>query len=254
MKKLFAMLLVLIMLLSCTACGGNESENASQGNVGNIRWPNTELVSRLPMPETLNGEVQWESAEEYCVDLTDVTQEQFDDYIDACMDKGFVVDYYRDSSEFWAYDKNGYDLSVDYDNDTKIMSISIDAPEKEDSDTDSDQGNTTTTTTTAAEDTTTTTEAATTTTAKSEGIDSDFKKAMDSYEAFMGKYVEFMKKYQKNPTDLGLLADYATYMSDYTKFCNDFAKWEDEDLNAAELAYYLDVQTRVSKKLLEVAG
>ncbi len=31
-------------------------------------------------------------------------------------------------------------------------------------------------------------------------------------------------------------------------------KWENEDLNNTELAYYIDVQARVSKKLLEVAG
>ncbi len=85
------------------------------------------------------------------------------------------------------------------------------------------------------------------------GISSDFKKAMDSYENFMNEYVTFMKKYKQNPTDLSLLSDYADYMSDYSDFVADFKKWENEDLNSAELSYYLDVQTRVSKKLLEVA-
>ena len=62
-----------------------------------------------------------------------------------------------------------------------------------------------------------------------------------------------MKKYQKNPTDLTLLADYAKFMSDYTDYCEEFEDWEDEDLNDAELAYYMDVLNRVNKKLLEVA-
>ena len=31
-----------------------------------------------------------------------------------------------------------------------------------------------------------------------------------------------------------------------------FEEWEDEDLNSDELAYYIDVQARVSKKLLEI--
>lgn len=30
-------------------------------------------------------------------------------------------------------------------------------------------------------------------------------------------------------------------------------QWENEDLNAAELAYYIDVQARITQKLLEVA-
>lgn len=33
----------------------------------------------------------------------------------------------------------------------------------------------------------------------------------------------------------------------------DFEAWDDGEMNTAEAAYYLDVQTRVSKKLLEVA-
>lgn len=76
---------------------------------------------------------------------------------------------------------------------------------------------------------------------------------MDSYEAFMDEYVAFMKKYKENPNDLSPLTDYANYMSKYAEFVRDFEKWEDEDLNNEELAYYIDVQSRVNKKLLEVA-
>lgn len=81
----------------------------------------------------------------------------------------------------------------------------------------------------------------------------DFKDAMDSYEAFMDEYVAFMKKYSDNPSDVSLLADYTKYMSKYADMVEKFDKWESEDLNDAELAYYIDVQARVSKKLLEVA-
>ena len=87
-----------------------------------------------------------------------------------------------------------------------------------------------------------------------DGMRKDFKDAMDSYEAFMDEYVAFMKKYSDNPSDIGLLADYAKYMSKYADMVEKFDKWESEDLNDAELAYYIDVQARVSKKLLEVAG
>lgn len=87
----------------------------------------------------------------------------------------------------------------------------------------------------------------------SNSIDPDFKAAMDSYEEFFDEYVAIMKKYQKNPTDLSLLTDYAKYMGQYTDMMQKFEKWESEDLNAAELAYYVDVQARITKKLLEVA-
>ena len=84
-------------------------------------------------------------------------------------------------------------------------------------------------------------------------IGTEFKAAMDSYEKFMNDYVAFLKKYEANPNDLSLLSDYAKYMSDYAEVVEDFEKWEDEELNDAELTYYVEVQSRVTKKLLEVS-
>lgn len=86
-----------------------------------------------------------------------------------------------------------------------------------------------------------------------DGMSPAFKEAMDSYEEFMDGYVAFMKKYSENPNDLDLLSDYATYMSQYADFVDAFETWEDEEMNAAETVYYIEVQARVSKKLLEVA-
>ena len=73
------------------------------------------------------------------------------------------------------------------------------------------------------------------TTSNDDGINPDFKAAMDSYEKFMDEYVAFMKKYKENPSDLGLLADYADYMSKYTDFVKDFEKWENQDMNAGTI-------------------
>ncbi len=99
------------------------------------------------------------------------------------------------------------------------------------------------------------TESAESTTSISDGeLRSDFKEAMDSYENFMNDYAEFMKKYKDNPTDTSLFADYADYMTKYADMVEKFDKWESEDLNDAELAYYIDVQARVSKLLLESAS
>lgn len=87
-----------------------------------------------------------------------------------------------------------------------------------------------------------------------DGIDADFKATMDSYEAFFEEYCAFMKKYQENPTDLGLLADYAVFMQQYTETMEAMENLENDDLNTAELAYYVEVNARITKMLLEVAG
>ncbi len=86
-----------------------------------------------------------------------------------------------------------------------------------------------------------------------EEIDPAFKAAMDSYEKFFNEYVAIVKKYKDNPTDMSILSDYAAYMGQYADMVQKMEKWENEDLNAAEVAYYIDVQARISKKLLEIA-
>lgn len=88
-----------------------------------------------------------------------------------------------------------------------------------------------------------------------DGMRPDFKNAMDSYETFMGEYCDFMAKYNESDgSNLSLLSDYASFLSQYAEMAESFEAWDSEDLTDAETAYYLEVQTRVSQKLLEVAG
>ena len=117
----------------------------------------------------------------------------------------------------------------------------------------SEQGDTTTATTPSTQLSTEATTPATTEETDNAKIDPDFKAAMDSYEAFFDEYVAIMKKYKENPTDMSILTDYATYMGQYADMMQKFEAWENEDLSKAELAYYIDVQARITKKLLEVA-
>ena len=180
--------------------------------------------------------------------IGDTTITDYNDYVDACQSKGFNVDYSKGEDYYYADDVKGWHISLRYEG-NNVMSIDIDAPDNDD-----------TSITTTTSSTTTTTEASEKPTKESDNknisgnfIDPDFKKAMDSYEEFMDEYVDFMKKYNEDPSDLKLLASYADYLNKYADFVEKYEKWEDEDLNNAEMAYYIDVQTRVSKKLLEIS-
>lgn len=86
------------------------------------------------------------------------------------------------------------------------------------------------------------------------GLRKDFKEAMDSYESFMDEYCNLMLKLSKNPSSLSLLTSFSSYMAEYANVEDKFEKWESNDLNDAELAYYIDVQARVTKKLLEAGA
>lgn len=86
-----------------------------------------------------------------------------------------------------------------------------------------------------------------------DGMRPEFKEAMDSYEAFYDEYCDFMKKYAENPSDLKLIAEYANMVSKLDEMNKKFAAWDEEEMNDTELKYYLEVNTRVTQKLLEVA-
>lgn len=83
------------------------------------------------------------------------------------------------------------------------------------------------------------------------GMRPEFKETMDSYEAFYDEYCDFIKKYNENPDDLSMLTEYADMMTQLTDMNEKFAAWEDEDLNTEELNYYIEVNSRITQKLLE---
>lgn len=86
----------------------------------------------------------------------------------------------------------------------------------------------------------------------SDTVSQEFKKTMDSYEEFFDEYVSFMKKYEENPSDLGLLADYATFMSKYTDYIAKLSDIDYDSLSTADALYYTEVNARILKKLAEI--
>lgn len=88
----------------------------------------------------------------------------------------------------------------------------------------------------------------------SNGIRPEFKEAMDAYEAFYKDYCDFMKKYSENPADLSMLTEYASMLVKLNEMNQAFESWDSADMNNEELKYYLDVNNRVTKMLVDVAG
>lgn len=91
---------------------------------------------------------------------------------------------------------------------------------------------------------------ATATDTSSDGVSAEFKEAMDSYEKFFDDYVDIMQKMADNPSDSTILAEYTEFMGKYTDTMTKFEAIEDSDMNDAETAYYIEVQTRINQKLL----
>lgn len=90
--------------------------------------------------------------------------------------------------------------------------------------------------------------------ADSAGIRPEVKDFLDSYETFMNNYCDFMEKYENSDDVVSMMNDYTEYMKQYADFTQKMDDMGDSDLNTEELKYYLDVQNRVSQRLLTVSG
>lgn len=221
-------------------------------NFGSITWPSSTVGNMLPAPKSTTGKFSYEHDDSFFVYVGETSKADYDQYVADCSANGFNIDYDKGDTYYRADNADGYHISLKYEG-NNIMAVEIKASKNSDTGT-SEPATTEPSTETSAPSESSSTETKPNDTELVDGMRKDFKDAMDSYEAFMDEYVAFMKKYSDNPSDVGLLADYTKYMSKYADMVEKFDKWESEDLNDAELAYYIDVQARVSKKLLDVAG
>lgn len=219
---------------------------------GSITWPSSTVGNMLPAPKSSTGKFSYEHDDSFFVYVSETSKADYDQYVADCSANGFNIDYDKGDTYYRADNADGYHISLKYEG-NNIMAVEIKASKNSDAGT-SEPATTEPSTETTAPSESNATETKPNDTDLVDGMRKDFKDAMDSYEAFMDEYVAFMKKYSDNPSDVGLLADYTKYMSKYADMVEKFDKWESEDLNDAELAYYIDVQARVSKKLLDVAG
>ncbi len=95
-----------------------------------IRWPDSDLVGQIPEPSSLTGNIQSETSTDFAVYIDDVSSEAFNEYINACMDRGFTKDYSREQDQFYGDNKDGYHLTVKSEV-FDMMYIKIQAPDKD---------------------------------------------------------------------------------------------------------------------------
>lgn len=228
-----------------------------------FEWPTNGLGSMLPATNSTIGDISWDNSETFIVHVGNTTIDEYKEYVKACEAEGFTIDYSKDDEYYNALNAEGYELTLRYLGFNKIE-VALHAPDKTEEiteplkDTEPTQDTKPTEATEPTEEVTTEPTTVPEDTKPSielvDGLRPDFKKAMDSYEEFFDEYCGFMKKYSSSDgSDLTLLVDYATYTGKYAKMMKDFEAWEDEEMNDAETAYYIKVQNRINKKLLEVA-
>lgn len=205
--------------------------------MGSISWPTSGAGALLPAPSSMTGQIAVDSSSQFSAYIGETDENAFTAYVDACMGAGFSVDYDRGDTYFNADDASGNSLHLEYRG-FDTMQISLHAADLLDDSTDSaDQG-------------TTETEAP-----AQSGTDasSDFRAMVDEYEAYMNEYCDFMEAYNSDPNNVVAMAsEYADMMSQYGEWASKMEAVDESALSAEDNQYFIDAQTRINQRLLEI--
>lgn len=262
-KKVLWLILAALCLHSFTGCGADDTDKLpeitqKEMEFAEFKWPKSDIAKLIPEPESNVGYIDWEKSYGFVIYVSETSKEAYDSYVEACWERGFTVDYHKSDEVFWAKNDEGYRIHLEYEGDN-VMFIRMDDPDEDDT-ADNSNDDTETTENTEKKDTLPTVTDNTADTSKtdtekvSDEIRSDFKESLDSYEKFMDEYCEFMKKYKESNDSLSMLTDYTEFLTKYSEMMQKIDGIDQDNLNSAELAYYIEVTSRVSKKLLEVAA
>lgn len=262
-----------------SGCGGNDTtkkeEDATKNEEDTAKneedttkkneysWPDSGLSDMLPKPESKYGEVIYEAEDAFYMDFYDVAKKDFESYIKQCKDKGFTENYSKSEDSYYADNDSECMLMLLFNEEKETFSIDLSKPSDDEGVDRGDSEENSGDTQNGSEDTTEPEQPIENTTepeqpegsgeASADGIRPEIKESIDSYEKFFDEYCEFMTKYSESNNDAGMLADYTKFMAQYTETMGKFEEMADEDLNDAEVAYYTEVQLRISQKLSEVA-
>lgn len=246
-----------------TGCGKKKNAYISD-TFATIKWPDSKLAQMLPEPESTVGLIKYDRADLLEVYIGSTTSEQYEKYVSSCKEKGFTENYdsgtdYNNCPYYRAENSDGYSLSLEYhklDDDTDYepmkdsMTIQLNAPYEKETEAETEKPTEKATEAPAEESSNKESKSIT----DNDTVTPSFKEMMDSYEAFFDEYIDFMKKYKDNPSDLSLISEYTEYLSKYSDYMSKLSAVDTDSLSAADLAYYTEVNARITKKLAEVAA
>lgn len=250
-------------------------DEATLKKFDDFTWPNNELVNTIEKYNTKRGRIGYNSGKDsFTMDLLIGSKNDFIGYIEKNKKKGYDLEEEFDGEVYKAKNRNNNLLSLEikyinkannYSAKSSMMTVTIKKEEskeekekrekekqeleaKRKADTEAKEAEERAKRQKAEEERKEKErkeQEQKKTEAKTNTIDPQFKKAMDSYESAMKEYSSFMKKYTSSSNPVSMMTDYNRIMEKYTNANNEFNKIKKESLNSAELAYYLEVQSRV---------
>lgn len=160
-----------------------------------IDWPDSVAASKLPKPKSKLGKFSYEYDDSFFVYIGETTNADYAEYVSACMEMGFNIDYSKGDDYYFAHSSDGWNIHISYVG-NNVMSIDIDPPDEEDN----------------------TTEATTKESQKETTKETTEKKTYSNYEQIYDEYSQKIKEAAPNVgiSELAeILSDGVSEMADY---------------------------------------
>ena len=119
---IIALVLAVILLVPYVNLFG-----ADYGDAERFEWSDILLADVIPEPKSHLGEVLSNSDEYLSLHVYKTSAGDYNKYVDACKKKGFTVEAEQSDLSYYAYNADGYKLSLYYDENDSKMNISVDS-------------------------------------------------------------------------------------------------------------------------------
>lgn len=223
-------------------------------------WPEIGPATKLPKPNTNVGVIERDSSSSFVAVLGEMSQMQFDEYVEQCKKNGFNIDFIKDEKVFQAENDKGdllkirrtpvnrVNINLDVVDNTEVL---INNQNKVENNAANNTVNNTVTNGNKPQikdsRNNTTNTAAKETAGK---LRPEFKAKMDQYEAFIEDYVKFVDRFlASDGKDVNLIKEYSDYMDKMMKFTEEFKKIDDMQLTQDEIDYFLKLDKELTDKV-----
>ena len=95
--------------------------------LGDLEWPDSGLAKMLPVPKSKTGKIKEDSSDDVSALVGETSESDFKEYVKACKEKGFDIDYSNGDDYYNAKCSDGYELEIRH-NVLNIMEISLFEP------------------------------------------------------------------------------------------------------------------------------
>ena len=97
--------------------------------MGKFEMPTSEIAKLLPVPNSNVGNILTDKSDSFEAYVGEISFDNYNDYVKACSDNGFNIDYNKGEKYYEADNEKGYTLRIEYEGFNTIH-ISVHAPKE----------------------------------------------------------------------------------------------------------------------------